>query len=385
MVVSDILLHKNVAKQRKRGVSERSLIISRTPYRVSFFGGGTDYPAWYQEHGGTVLATAINKYCYLTCRYLPPFFEHRYRIVYSLIENCQQVADIKHPVVREVLRYLNADRGMEIHHDGDLPARCGIGSSSSFTVGLLNALYALKGQVCSKQQLALESIHIEQQRIGETVGSQDQVLAAHGGFNRIVFSSGGEITVHPVSFSLERLSQLEKHLMLFYTGIKRTASDVAQTYAKNLGQRKQQMETLTDLVHEGVSVLTSEQDISVFGQLLHEAWQVKRSLSPTVSNSHVDEIYQQAIRAGALGGKLTGAGGGGFMILVVPPRRQQHVKQQLDSLIHVPFRFERQGSQIIFFDPEEDYSVQEQARVSQPLAAFRELRALSPRIAEEGS
>jgi D-glycero-alpha-D-manno-heptose-7-phosphate kinase len=203
------------------------MIISRTPFRISFFGGGTDFPEWYREHGGAVLATTIDKYCYLTCRHLPPFFEHRIRVVYSKIENCQSVEEISHPSVREVLRYLKFDRGVEIHHDGDLPARSGMGSSSAFTVGLLNALYALKGHMVNKQQLAKESIEIEQNWVRENVGSQDQVVTAYGGLNHITFLANGEISVRPVTISTERMKELNSHLMLFYTGIARTSSEIA--------------------------------------------------------------------------------------------------------------------------------------------------------------
>ena len=215
------------------------MVISRTPFRISFFGGGTDYPIWYRDHGGTVLGTTIDKYCYLTCRYLPPFFKHRIRLVYSRIENCRSVDDIVHPAVREVLRFSGIERGMEIHHDGDLPARSGMGSSSSFTVGLLHALYALQGQMPSKRQLALESIRIEQELIKETVGSQDQVLAAFGGLNHVVFAQNGEISVRPVTVSADRLKELNSHLMLFYSGIERTASDIAESYITDLNGKEE--------------------------------------------------------------------------------------------------------------------------------------------------
>ena len=250
------------------------MIISRTPFRVSFFGGGTDYPAWYRTHGGAVLATTIDKYCYLSCRYLPPFFEHKIRVVYSKIENCHSVEEIAHPAVREILRYCKIDRGVEIHHDGDLPARSGMGTSSSFTVGLLHALYALKGQMAAKAQLAGESIVIEQEILKETVGSQDQVLAAHGGFNHIIFHTGGEITVKPVTATAGRLNELNRHLMLFYTGIRRTASDVAETFVNGLDDKERQLRSIGDLTNEGVSVLCSKSKVAVFGELLHNAWQV---------------------------------------------------------------------------------------------------------------
>ncbi len=349
------------------------MIISRTPFRISFLGGGTDYPAWYRQHGGAVIATTIDKYCYLTCRFLPPFFEHRYRIVYSKIENVQSIDEISHPAVRQVLRLLDVTRGMEIHHDGDLPARSGMGSSSAFTVGLLHALHALHGRMVSKHQLAMEGICIEQERIRETVGSQDQVMAAYGGFNHVRFLPGGEIAVRPIVMPLERMALLNAHVMLFYTGIKRTASDVAETYVQDFELRRRQLRILHDLVEEGLSILSGHKDLALFGELLHEAWTVKRSLSPSVSNQRVDEIYRRALAAGAKGGKLLGAGGGGFMMLFVPPDRHQEVRQALDGLLHVPCKFEFSGSQIVFYDPETDYSSEELARAKMRVEPFREL------------
>ncbi|MFH1314586.1 MAG: kinase [Candidatus Eisenbacteria bacterium] len=349
------------------------MIISRTPFRISFFGGGTDYPAWYRKRGGAVLATTIDKYCYLTCRYLPPFFEHRFRVVYSENERCKEIDDISHPAVRHVMRYLGMERGVEIHHDGDLPARSGMGSSSSFTVGLLHALYALKGYMPTRLQLAMESIFIEQELLKETVGSQDQVLAAYGGFNHISFLATGEISIKPITIARERITELNSHLMLFYTGIKRTASNLAETYVNDIERRERQLEKIGDMVGQGIAILNSTQDINHFGELLHETWQAKRSLGKKISNSCVDEIYDQAISAGAKGGKLTGAGGGGFALLFVPPSRRDSVKARLNKLIHVPFKFECAGSQIIFFDLEQDYSAEEKIRAGQSIEAFREL------------
>lgn len=349
------------------------MIISRTPFRISFFGGGTDYPAWYQTHGGAVLATTINKYCYLTCRYLPPFFDHRIRVVYSRIESCQTVDEIRHPAVREVLRYLGIDRGVEIHHDGDLPARSGLGSSSAFTVGLLHALYALKGHIPSRRQLALESIYLEQECLRETVGSQDQILAAYGGFNHITFRPGGEFAVKPMTLPVERIHELNAHLMLVFTGINRTASDVAETYVRDIERKEEQMHAMFSMVDEGIAILNSSEDISRFGKLLHESWQAKRSLSPHVSNAHIEELYDAAISAGALGGKLIGAGGGGFMLLFVPPSAKLRIRERFNKLIYVPFELEFGGSQIIFFDPEEDYSAEEKAQADQSVRRFQEL------------
>jgi D-glycero-alpha-D-manno-heptose-7-phosphate kinase len=349
------------------------MIISRTPYRISFFGGGTDYPAWFRKHGGAVLSSTIDKYCYLTCRYLPPFFEHRIRLVYSRIENCQLLDEIQHPSVREVLRHLEVDRGVEIHHDGDLPARSGMGSSSSFTVGLLHAMYALKGLMPNKHKLAMESIHIEQDLLHETVGSQDQVSAAYGGINHISFLSNGEIAVRPVTISRERVRELNSHLMLLFTGIKRTASNVADSYVEGIEARRRQLRIMKDLVEEGISILSSNQDIASFGELMHEAWHAKRSLSSEVSNNRIDEIYDRALSSGATGGKLTGAGGGGFLLLFAPPALHQKIRDSLRNLIHVPFKFEFSGSQIIFFDPQEDYSALDRERATHQVPAFIEL------------
>lgn len=353
------------------------MIISRTPFRISLFGGGTDYPAWYRSHGGAVLAATIDKYCYLTCRHLPPFFEHRFRVVYSKIENCHEIEEIQHPAVRAILRYMNIDRGIEIHHDGDLPARSGMGSSSSFAVGLLHALHALQGNMPSKSQLARESIHVEQNLLEETVGSQDQVLASYGGFNHVSFLPNDEISVRPITLSQQRIRELNDHLMLFYTGIKRTASNIAQSYVQDIHSRKRQLRIMKDLVEESMAVLSSGQDLNCFGELLHEAWQAKRSLSAKVSNPQVDELYEKAQAAGAIGGKLTGAGGGGFMLLFVPPEKQAEVKSQLNQLIHVPFNFEFSGSQIIFFDAGADYAEVERERAKQAVAAFQELSHVS--------
>ncbi len=328
------------------------MIISRTPFRISFFGGGTDYPAWYRAHGGAVLATTIDKYCYLTCRRLPPFFEHRYRIVYSQMENTRTVDEIVHPGVRETLRHLGIDYGLELHHDADLPARSGLGSSSSFTVGLLHALYGLDGRMPSKRQLAAEAIHIEQTRIGDTVGAQDQVLAAHGGFNHVHFGQNGDITVTPLTLPARRVAELDDHLMLFYTGIQRTASVVARTYVQDVASKEHQLRILGGLVDQGIAALSGDGDISGFGELLHEAWQTKRSLSASVSNDHIEDIYAAARAAGASGGKVLGAGGGGFMVFFAPPDKQAAVRESLRGLIHVPFHFESSGSQIVFFDPQ---------------------------------
>ena len=349
------------------------MIISRTPFRISFLGGGTDYPAWYLKHGGEVLSTTIDKYCYLTCRYLPPFFEHKFRVVYSAIESCATINDIKHPSVRACLKFLDINRGVEIHHDGDLPARSGMGSSSSFTVGLLHALYALQGRMPSKNDLALQAIHVEQEILKECVGSQDQVGAAYGGLNHVTFDTSGSINCRSVIASPARINELNDHLMLFYTNIKRTAANVAKSYTEDMEAKRRQLRIMKDLVREGLSILVGNGEICHFGELLHEGWKAKRSLSDKVSNEQVDQVYERARKAGAVGGKITGAGGGGFLMLFVPPDRQKMVRAALGNLIHVPFRFDRNGSQIIFYDMEQDYSMAEKARDSMGQVVFSEL------------
>lgn len=354
------------------------MIISRTPFRISFFGGGTDYPAWFRTHGGGVLATTINKYCYISCRYLPPFFAHKIRVVYSRIENCQDVSSIQHPAVREVLRYLKMERGVEVHHDGDLPARSGMGSSSAFTVGLLHALYALKGQIPSVQQLAKESIYVEQELLQEAVGCQDQVLAAHGGLRHVVFHQNGDIAVDPVTLSSERIDELNSHLMLFFTGVSRTASNIAQTYSQDLEVKEEVLRVMSQMVDEGIAILASGDDLGRFGRLLHEGWLAKRSLSASISNGFIEQLYGEARRYGAIGGKLLGAGGGGFMLLFVRPGDQQHVRDRLRNLIYVPFRLEFGGSRIIFFDPEEDYFKDEKVLANDRVTTFREFSRKVP-------
>jgi D-glycero-alpha-D-manno-heptose-7-phosphate kinase len=349
------------------------MFISRTPFRISFFGGGTDYPAWYREHGGAVLGAAIDKYCYLTCRHLPPFFAHRYRIVYSRIENCQSVSEIAHPAVRAILTHLGVERGMEIHHDGDLPARSGMGSSSAFTVGLLHAVHALQGRMRTRHELASEGIHVEQRLLGETVGSQDQVFAAFGGVNRIRFGEQSEFAVEPLTIPPARLAELSSHLLLLYTGIQRTASDVACHYITGLDTRRRDLRIIRDMVDEGVAILASDRDLRAFGDLLHEAWLVKRGMAKAISNTRIDQMYDEARRAGARGGKLIGAGGGGFMLLFAPPERHEHIRASLPRSLAVPFKFDFGGSHIIFIDREQDYLHEEALRDGQSLDPFIEL------------
>jgi len=331
------------------------MIISRTPFRISFFGGGTDYPVWYRENGGAVLGTTIDKYCYITCRYLPPFFEHKHRIVYSQIENVKDISEIAHASARETMKYLNIDSGIEIHHDGDLPARTGLGSSSSFTVGLLNALYALKGTIVSKMQLANEAIHIERDLLKENVGSQDQVLVAYGGVNRVEFDQNDNTLVTPTTIRAERINELQSDLMLFFTGFTRTASDIATAQIAATPNKKRELQIMRQMVDEAVAILNGNGDIREFGKLLKDAWHLKRSLTDKISTQEIDDIYEAALKAGALGGKLLGAGGGGFFLIFADQEHRPNVRKALGKLLHVPFKFEKQGSQIIFYEPETEY------------------------------
>jgi D-glycero-alpha-D-manno-heptose-7-phosphate kinase len=328
------------------------MIITRTPFRISFFGGGTDYPAWSNEHGGEVLSTTIDKFCYITCRHLPPFFEYKHRIVYSAIENVRHWDEIKHPAVRGVLSWLNCSKGLEIHHDGDLPARSGLGSSSSFTVGLVHALAALKGNYVSKEQLARDAIHIEQNVIGESVGSQDQVAAAYGGFNRIEFLRSGGFQVSPMILKKQRQKELQKHLMLCFTGFSRIAAEVAQSKIANLAKRETELTRIREMVEEAVQILhSSNRPIDEFGDLLHQAWLTKKQISDKVSTLEIDQIYQTARDAGAIGGKILGAGGGGFLLLFVKPENQPKVREALKNLVHVPFNFDESGSRVVLYQP----------------------------------
>ena len=334
------------------------MIISKTPYRMSFFGGGTDYPQWYLQEGGAVLSTSIDKYCYITCRLLPPFFPVKHRIVWSQIETVDSISEIKHPAVREGLRFLGMDdgTGFEIHHQGDLPARSGIGSSSSFSVGLIKSLTALRGQMISKHDLALKAVELEQKVLKENVGAQDQMAAAHGGFNWIQFERSGDINLEPVTIAPDRLEQLESSLMLFYTGSSRTGSEVASQMINNMPNIKSELRKLAGMVDDALTILKGNGPIDDFGRLLHEGWMLKRGLSDAVSNPEIDSIYETATKNGALGGKLMGAGRTGFMFFYVPEEKRQSVHRALSSYLRVPFKFEREGSSVIYYSPNDSGS-----------------------------
>ena len=326
------------------------MLISRTPFRISFFGGGTDYPQWFRDHPGAVLSTTVNRYCYLSVRRLPPFFPHKTRASWSKIELVGSNADITHPAIRGCLEYMAMEDGLEIHHDGDLPGRSGMGSSAAFTVGLLHALHGLKSEMVSKRQLAVEAMEVDQDLANDVVGCQDHIASAFGGLNRIDFNGDrGAFTVTPMPVDKARLRLFRDHLMLFYTGLQRTASSVAARQVASFPEKEAELRRIYEMVGEGQKLL-SDGRFREFGLLLHEAWLAKRSLG--ASNERVDGMYGVALKSGALGGKLLGAGDGGFMLIFAEPDRRREVRDALYDLLYVPFEFEGQGSQIIYYAQE---------------------------------
>jgi len=328
------------------------MIITKTPYRISFFGGGTDLNQWFKENGGAVISTSIDKYCYISCRFLPKFFEHKYRFVYSQIEDVIKIEDIKHPAIKGLLGHLNWDQGIELHHDGDLPARSGLGSSSSFTVGVLNALNALQGKHISKNELAKQAIFIEQKVLNENVGCQDQIAAAFGGFNKIEFYGENSFKVSPIIIPEARLNKLQNNLLLFFTGISRFASEIEKSKIVNFNSKKNELTKMHEMVDVSIDILVNEaKNIDDFGFLLNDGWNYKKSLSSLVSNNEVDEIYNLALKSGALGGKLLGAGGGGFILFYAPKETHKNIINKLNHLIHVPFKFENLGSTVALYQP----------------------------------
>lgn len=330
------------------------MIITRTPFRISFFGGGTDYPVYFREHGGAVISTTINKYCYVTCRYLPPFFDHRYRIRYTKREEVQMVDEINHPSVRECLKFVDVGRGIEMVHTSDIPAMSGVGSSSAFTVGLLHSLYALRGQLVTKKKLATDAIHVEQNLIGESVGSQDQVAAAFGGFNRIEFWGDDAVRVQPLSLSCDKMKYLERCLLFVFTGFSRYASTIAEEQIKQTRNRLDSLHRMQEMVTEATEILSGPTDrLDDFGRLMHDSWALKRGLTGKITNNAIDAIYERSLRAGALGGKLCGAGGGGFLLLFAPPHAIASVQHALNDLVTVPFQFESLGSQIVLYSTDD--------------------------------
>lgn len=330
------------------------MIIVRTPLRVSFFGGGTDLPSWFMEHGGAVLATAINKYIYVTMRHLPAIFDFNHRVTWKMVEHVKEYDEIQHPVVREVLKHYckNSDRGFELNYNGDLPSRSGLGSSSAFTVAMLHALSGLQGRMITTQQLAAEAIFVEQDLLKETVGCQDQITTAVGGLNRIDFLPGGGWRVTPLMISAERRQDLQDHMLMFYTEITRSASNVEKQKVDNMAAKKAQLARLHEQVTEAERILLSSKNMVFdFAGLMDEAWKLKRSLASAVSSDVIDDVYQKAMQAGAWGGKLLGAGGGGFMLFFAPPEAHPGICRALEGYTQVPIKMEREGSRVVLYDP----------------------------------
>ncbi len=322
------------------------MIITKTPYRISFFGGGSDYPAWYKKNGGAVLSTTIDKYIYITCRFSPDYFKQKYRIVWRKIENVENLREINHKAVRELLKYLKIKQGLEIHYHGDLPARSGMGSSSCFTVGLMQALSQIKNIKLNKSKLAKQSIHFEQNIMKEIVGSQDQTSASYGGFNKILFNKDNSIKIKKIS-SKKNIKKLNDNLILIYTGINRTAHKIANKYVNKLtNEKKDHINRILEYVNEGEKILNNG-DIDDFGSLLHDAWIEKKALSNLITNSKINSIYDKARSYGALGGKLLGAGGGGFLLMYMKKKDRSDFLKKNKKLVTIPFNFTSLGSQII--------------------------------------
>lgn len=327
------------------------MIITQTPFRMSFFGGGTDIESFFQENGGAVLSTTFDKYCYVTVRHLPRFFDYSTDLTYSKSERVNSVDEIEHPAIRNAMKMLDMHE-LRLTYDADLPARSGLGTSSSFAVGMLNAFYALKGKYVDKKRLADEAIYLERTLCNESGGWQDQIAAAYGGLNRINFI-GNEYEVMPVIISPERKLQLNRNLMLFFTGFTRFSSAVQKANALDKRDRFEQLKEMHRLVDDAEAVLTdSHSDLDEFGRLLNHTWRLKRQVGAAVSTESIDGLYERGIKAGAIGGKLLGAGGGGFLLFYVPQEYQEAVRAELSELLYIPFKFENKGTQVIHYTPE---------------------------------
>ena len=326
------------------------MIITQTPFRMSFFGGGTDFPDFYKEHGGAVISTSFDKYCYVNVRHLPRFFDYATELSYSKIERVVDVEEIKHPAIREAMKFLDMHE-LRLTYEADLPARSGLGTSSSFAVGMLNAFYALKGKYADKKKLADEAIYLERVLCKESGGIQDQIAAAFGGLNRINFNAEG-YEVKPVIISPERKRQLNRNLMLFFTGFSRFSSDIQETTQKALADKEKQLLEMLSLVDDAERILTSKTDLNEFGRLLDYTWKLKRGISSQISTGTIDDLYDRGMKAGALGGKLLGAGGGGFLLFYVEEDKREAVHQAMEDLLYVPFRFENSGTRVIYYTPE---------------------------------
>ena len=326
------------------------MIITKTPFRMSFFGGGTDMEDFFREYNGSVLSTTFDKYCYVNVRHLPRFFDYSTELSYARTERVKRVEDIEHPAIREAMKHLDMHE-IRLTYEADLPARSGLGTSSSFAVGMLNAFYALKGKYADKRKLADDAIFLERVLCNESGGVQDQIAASFGGMNRINFNAEG-YTVNPVIISPERKKLLNRNLMLFFTGFSRFSSDIQVAAEKNLKSKQNQLLEMLSLVDDAEKILTSKTDLEEFGRLLDYTWQLKRGITDKVSTDSIDAVYSRALQAGATGGKLLGAGGGGFLLFYVDPDKQENVRKALENLLYVPFEFENGGTRVIHYTPE---------------------------------
>lgn len=323
------------------------MIISRTPFRISFFGGGTDFPEWYIKNNGKVISTAINKYCYISARILPPFFNYKYRLRYFKDEHVSKISEIKHASIRETIRYKKIKHNLEIVHNADLPAQSGLGASSSFTVGLLNSLAGLNNELVSKKSLAMQAIDIEQKRIKEFVGSQDQMSAAFGGFNVINFNSNS-IEVKPVN-SKKNIEQLEKSIFLIFTGFQRSAQKIEKKKINKINLNEKiyaEILNITQVAEE--KIYNSKNIVSDFSELMNKYWWYKKKLSTDVTNHKINKIYNLGIKNGAYAGKITGAGGGGFMMFLIDKKKKIVFREIFKNYVIVPISFDKIGSQIIY-------------------------------------
>lgn len=327
------------------------MIITQTPFRMSFFGGGTDFSGFYNEHGGAVISTTFDKYCYVTVRHLPPFFDYKTHLTYSKEEKVNSYEEIQHPAIRNAMQWLDMHE-IRLTYESDLPARSGLGTSSSFAVGMIEAFYAIKGKYADKRKLADDAIYLERVLCNEAGGIQDQIAASFGGFNRINFSREG-YTVKPVIINPERKKKLNDRLMLFFTGFSRFSSDIQKGTEKSMKDKTAQLLEMYSLVDDAEKILTNtDSDLDEFGKLLDYTWKLKRGISGGISTNSIDDQYERAMKAGALGGKLLGAGGGGFLLFYVPEEKQQAVKEALHDQMHVPFKFENDGTKVIYYGPE---------------------------------
>jgi len=331
------------------------MIVARAPYRVSFFGGGTDYPEWYSEHGGSFLSLAINHYCYITLRVKPPFQEKRYRVSWRIAEDVSSIKSIKHPIVRHSLETMNVNLGLDITYTGDLPGGSGLGSSSAFTVALNHSLHAANGKKPNEYELAKEAYHIERDKLEETIGIQDQIATAFGGFNHVIINKDGSYKLEKVLLTESQIKKFLDRCVLVYTGISRLASSVAEKKVEDIKSKVEIVTQMQDMVEEARSLLQSE-NYDEFGKLLHKNWLLKKSISDIVSTNDIDNIYDKALKNGAIGGKLLGAGAGGFMLFFCEEGKKEKLIEIFDTKMVVPFQICEEGSKIVY-EEEKNYGI----------------------------